>query len=95
MVVHCHHHRHEHYCVVEKVKLNTGNNQLQDAHGHRRPEQVVVQGSLPDQQGMFNVVPELNHERYRPPLLRCPGKPFTQNPNADQHDQRVAIVQGF
>src|ERR1700746_3406018 len=54
-----------------------------------------MEGSLADQQQMLNVMPELDHQSNGPPFPGGPGKSFSQNPDANQHDERIAIVQNF
>src|SRR5215213_2174582 len=44
---------------------------------------------------MLDVMPELDHERDRPPITRGPGKAFTQRPDADKHYDRITVVQHF
>src|SRR6185369_13235360 len=39
--------------------------------------------------------PELDDERDRPPLARSSRKTFSQCPNADEHHDRVTIMQHF
>src|SRR5262245_56877887 len=44
---------------------------------------------------MFDVMPELNSKRYRPPLPRLTLKTFAKNPKTHQHDHGIAVVQCF
>src|SRR6185295_6243095 len=50
---------------------------------------------LPLQDRMLDVMPELDHERDRPPLPRRSGKTLSQRPNPDEHHDRVTIMQHF
>src|SRR5215217_1805933 len=42
---------------------------------------------------MLDVMPELDHERDRPPLTRGPGEAFPQRPNSNKHHDRVTVVE--
>src|SRR6185369_8735611 len=44
---------------------------------------------------MLDVMPELDHERDRPPLARGPSEAFPQRPNSDKHHDRITVVQHF
>src|SRR5258707_13067559 len=95
VIVHANYHGYENHTVVEKMEFHARENQLQNAGWHWRMEEVVMDGCLSNQQPMLNVVPELNIQRYRPPLVRGSGESFAQHPNTDQHDQSVAVMQSF
>jgi archaeosine synthase beta-subunit len=96
VVVHSDHHRDEHDRIVEEMKLDTRQPQLQHARGHWTAEQVVARGRLNDQQQVLDVMPELDAERHRPPPpIFHAGKPRTEDPQPNQHHQRVGVVQHF
>src|SRR5579862_7261050 len=44
---------------------------------------------------MLNVMPELDPKRHHPPGMRNPRKSLAEHPQANEHDQGIAIVQGF
>lgn len=92
MVVHPDHHGDEDDCIVEKVKLDARKIELQDAARYGLAEQVVMKDILPNQQKMFDVVPELDDQCDRPPGACSACKPFQKNPDSDQHYQGIAIV---
>src|SRR5580704_4400285 len=92
VVIHRDHHRDEHDRVVEEMQLNPGENQLQDAARYRLTPEIMVSRSLPDQQKMLDVMPELNPKRNHPPGMRSSGKALAKNPEADQHHQGIAVV---
>src|SRR5215204_5417202 len=48
---------------------------------------------LPLQHRVFDVMPELNDERDGPPLARGACKSFAKHPDADEHHDRVAVMQ--
>src|SRR5579863_7324495 len=95
VVIHADHHGDEHDRIIEKVQLNPREDQLQDAAGHRLAPEIVMKRGLPDQQKMFNVMPELNPKGNHPPGVRNSGKALAKHPQADQHHQGVAVVQSF
>src|SRR3984885_1338312 len=75
------------------MEFNPGKKQLQDTAGHRLTPEVVVGGRLIDEQKMLDVMPELDHERHRPPGSSSSCKAFAQYPYPDEHHHGVAIVQ--
>src|SRR3984957_8031238 len=95
VVVHADHHRHKHDGIIEKVEFNARNYQLQNAHRNGLAPKIVMHGRLRDEQQVFKVMPELNNQRSGPPLARSSRKPFTQNPNANKHHQRITVMQSF
>src|SRR5437667_3529915 len=95
VVVHGNHHGNEDHAVVEHMKLYSWEDQLQNAGWHWRMEKVMVNDRLVLQQRMLDVMPELDIERYAPPLMGSSSESLTQYPDTDEHDQRVAIVQDF
>src|SRR6185369_14388877 len=58
-----------------------------------RVEPVVVRKRLPLQDRVFDVVPELNNQRDRPPLTRGSGKAFAEYPNSNEHYEGITVVQ--
>src|SRR5258708_1503431 len=50
---------------------------------------------LSDQQKVLDVMPELNHQRGRPPFQTYAGKTFSQKPKTKKHHNRIAIVKRF
>src|SRR6266852_6627039 len=95
VVVHTDHHRDEYDRVVEEVEFDAWKDQLQNTARNWLAPKIVVERGLPDQQEMLDVMPELDRQSCRPPLPRKPGESFAEHPKADQHDQGVAVVQGF
>ena len=77
MVVHANDHGHKHDCVVEEMQFDSRDDLLHDAGRRRRSKQVVMEGGLPDQQQMLEVVPKLDEQSHRPPRARWqpPGPP--------------------
>src|ERR1043165_6158331 len=45
------------------------------------------------QHRVLDVMPELDYERDGPPFTRRSGKTFAQRPDADEHHDRIAVVQ--
>src|ERR1700678_495863 len=95
VIVHADHHGYEHDRVVKKMEFDPREDKLQHAAGYRLTPKIMVKRGLPDKQEMFDVMPELNPEGYHPPGMRPPGKTLAQHPNADEHDQGIAVVQRF
>src|ERR1700686_5328499 len=95
VVVHADHHWHKHDRVIEKVEFNTRNYQLQNAYRDRLAPKIVMHCRLRDQQQVFKVMPELNNQRSSPPLAGSSGEAFSQHPDADQHHQRITVMQNF
>src|SRR5580692_12492496 len=95
VVVHPNHHRNKHDGVIEKMQLHAREEELQYAHRHRSAAQIVMQYVLRDEQQMLNVMPELNHQRDRPPRARSSAESLAQHPEPNQHHQSIAIVQHF
>src|SRR6185437_481947 len=95
VIVHADHHGNENDRVIEKMQFYTGKEQLQHAARHRFMPEVVVGRGLVNEQKVLNVMPELDYQRDRPPSERSSGKTLPKHPNPDQHDQSVAIMQGF
>src|ERR1700722_8321102 len=77
------------------MEFDPRKDELEEAAGYRLSPEIMMRRGLVDQQEMFYVMPELNPERDHPPGMRAPGKAFSEYPNADQHDQGVAIMQRF
>jgi hypothetical protein len=97
MVVHRDHHRNEHHRVVEEVNLHSKlrKQRLQETHGHGRAKPEVMCQRLPLQNRVLDVMPELNHEGDSPPFTLGPRKSLPQRPDADEHHDRVSVVQHF
>jgi archaeosine synthase beta-subunit len=96
MVVHADHHRNEYDRVVEEMQFDAWEPQLQNARRNRPSEQVVPDRRLNNQQQVFDVMPELNAERNRPPAAIChAGKPGPERPQPNQHHERIAVVENF
>jgi len=95
VVVHADHHRDKYDRVVEKMYLGAElrEEQLQKTDRDRRVEPVVVRKRLPLQNRVFDVVPELNNQRDRPPLTRGSGKAFAEYPNSNEHYEGITVVQ--
>src|ERR1700739_3611609 len=79
MVVSTDHHGDKHKRVVEEVQFDAWDNQLQYAKRYWLAPEIVVHCRLGDQQQMLDVMPELDHQRHRPPLAPGARKPFAQN----------------
>lgn len=95
VVVHAGNHGNENNGVVEKMEFNSGNKHLHNAGGRGRSKQIMVEGRLSDEQKMLKVVPELDYQSHCPPLARSPAKSFAQEPDPDEHDQSIPVVQDF
>jgi len=93
MVVHGNDHWNKYDAVIKEVKFYTRKEELQDAEWYRLVCEIVMERSLSDQKQMLNVVPELDDESDRPPCAATSGKAFAKHPKADQHDQRITVVQ--
>ena len=92
VVVHADRHRDEDNGVVEQVQFHTWKDQLEHAGRDRRPPEIVLQCGLNNQQGMLNMVPELDPEREGPPLQRNALEALTKYPEADQHDDGIPVM---
>ena len=96
MVVHPDHHWNENNRVVEEVQLDAWQPQLENAGGHGTAEQVMANRRLNDQQQVFDVMPELDAQRDRPPSAILHARESrTEEPQSNQHHERVAVVQHF
>lgn len=95
MVVHADHHGDEDDRVIEEMEFHPWKEQLQNAARNRFTPEIVVQRGLRDQEEMLDVMPELDHQGCRPPLPRNASESFAKHPKAGEHDQGVAVVQGF
>src|SRR5579864_642718 len=93
VVIHSHDHRDEDDGVVEQMKLDPGNPQLREAGRDRRMKPIMARNCLVLQNAMLNVVPELDPERDHPPGVGNPGETLPQDPQADKHDQGIAVMQ--
>src|SRR5690606_13030666 len=93
VVVHPNDHRNEYQRVVNQVQLDAGDEKLSETHWHRAVCQVHTHDRLPLQEAVLDVMPELDPEGDHPPGTGKSGKAFTKDKNADQHDQRIAVVQ--
>src|SRR5207249_10293016 len=85
MVVHADHHRHEDQRVVDEMQLEPRNEQLNDARGLRGAEQRMAGDDLPLQQGVLDVMPELDDQSSNPPASRASDEARQKRPNARQH----------
>ena len=62
--------------------------------GTGRPKKLWPSNRLHLQQQVLEVMEELDRQRDRPPPpIRCAGESRPQQPEADQHHERVAVVQ--
>jgi hypothetical protein len=95
MEVHSNRHGDKHDRIVEKMQFDARKHELQNAEGNWFAPKIVMRRRLEDQKEMFDVMPKLNPERRHPPGMGDSRKSFTENPQADQHHQCVAIVQGL
>ena len=95
VVVHANHHGNEDHRIIEEMEFHPREHKLQNACRHRGVKKIVMDSRLSNQQGMFNVMPELDIQSNRPPLERSTCESFAQRPNPDQHDDRETIVKGF
>ncbi len=88
-------HGDEHDGIVKKVEFDARKNELENADGHRLAPEIMVYGGLGDQQQVLDVMPELNDQCNRPPLASGTRKSFAQDPDSDQHHQRITIMEDF
>src|ERR1700675_3820276 len=95
VVIHADHHRHKHDGIIKEVEFNSRNYQLQNTYWDRLAPKVVMRRRLRNQQQVFKVMPELNNQRRSPPFARSSRETFPQNPNTNQHHQRVTVMQNF
>src|SRR5258708_16279152 len=95
VVVHRDDHGNEYDRIVEKMQFHPREDQLQNTARHWPAPEIVVRRGLRNQQEMFDVVPELDHQRHCPPGPRSPGKSLAQDPNTGEHDQSEALVQSL
>src|ERR1700722_4915357 len=93
VVIHGDDHGNEHNAVIEKMKFHARKEELQHAERDRLAHQIVVERGLSEQKKMFDVMPELDDESNCPPCAAATGKAFAKHPEADKHDQRIAVVQ--
>ena len=64
-----------------------------DARRDRRIEEVAPDDHLHLQQRVLDVVPELDPERHHPPPPGTRYEARAQDPEPDEHDEGVRIVQ--
>ncbi len=88
VVVRAHQQRQQDDRVVEHVQLHPGEDELHDARGGGGSEQVLPQDGLTEQEGVLEVVPDLDDEGGRPPIPRPPAKGWPEEGQPDQ-DRRV------
>jgi hypothetical protein len=78
------------------VQFDTWDPELRQARRHRPVEERRAENRLQLQQSVLDVVEELDGQRDRPPVSRDrfhEARP--QDEQADQHDERVGVVEHF
>src|SRR5262245_44094784 len=96
VVVHRDHHRNEHDGVVEHVQLYARHPVLNETRWNRTTEKIVPGDRLRLQQRMFDMVKELDPERDRPPApIELASKTGPKEPETDEHDQRIPVMQSL
>src|ERR1700730_2367053 len=86
VVVHRDDHGDEYDRIVKKMQFHAWEDQLQNTARHWLAPEIVVGRGLPDQQEVFDVVPELDHQSHCPPGPGPPGKSLAQDPNTGKHN---------
>src|SRR5580698_7729524 len=95
VVIHGDNHGDEHDGVIEEMQLNPRKYELQDTARNRLAPKVVVKHGLPEQEQVFDVMPELDHKRNSPPRAARPRKALAKHPQTNKHDNGITVVEAL